>query len=51
MLFVIHRENSASWSIVFLTEYHFDSISWHCLVDRARGDTKWIPHGTVLEDW
>ena len=30
---------------------HFDSSSWHCLVDRACGDTKWKPHGTVLADW
>ena len=25
--------------------------SWHCLVDRAFGNTKWIPHRTVLADW
>ena len=54
MLFVVHRENSASWFIVFVAEYVrsslFDSSSWHCLVDRACGDTKWIPHGTVLAD-
>ena len=22
---------------------HFDCSNWHCLVDRACGDTKWIP--------
>ena len=30
---------------------HFDSSNWHYSVDRACGDTKWIPHGTVLTDW
>ena len=44
MLFVVHRENSALWFIVFFAEYvyvaYFDSSSWHCLVDRACGDTK-----------
>ena len=29
----------------------FGSSSGHCLVDRACGTTKWIPHGTVLADW
>ena len=28
-----------------------NSSSWKCLVDRTCGDTKWIPHGTVLADW
>ena len=53
MLLVVHRDNSALWFIVFLAEYvriYFDSSSWHCLVDHACGDTKWIPHGTVLAD-
>ena len=30
---------------------YFESSSWHCSVDRACGDTKWIPHGTVLAHW
>ena len=30
---------------------YFDSSSWHCSVDRACGDVKRIPHGTVLADW
>ena len=29
----------------------FDSSNWNCLVDRACGSTKWIPHGTVMADW
>ena len=29
---------------------HFDCSSGHCLVDRACGDTKMIPHGAVLGD-
>ena len=55
MLLVVHRENSALWFIVFFwrSTYvaYFDCSSWHCLVGRACGDTKWIPHGTVLADW
>ena len=39
MMFVVHRENSALWFIVFVAEYVrslcFDSSSWRCLVDRA----------------
>ena len=40
-------------SLFFLAEYvssYFDSSTWHCLVDRACGDTKWTPHGMVLAD-
>ena len=52
MLFLAHRENSALCLIVFFTYVsYFDSSSCHCFVDRACGDTKWIPHGTVLADW
>ena len=32
-------------------ETYFDSSSWHCFVDRACGDTKWLPHGTVLVEY
>ena len=32
------------------TVAYFDSISWHCLADRACGNTKWVPHGTVLAE-
>ena len=36
---------------VSVVRSRFDSSSRPCLVDRAFGSTKWIPHGTVLADW
>ena len=41
--------HSYFWRSTYVS--YFDSSSWHRLVDRACGDTKWIPHGTVLADW
>ena len=53
MLIVVHRDISALRFIVSFGRLlaYFDSSNWHCLVDRACGDTKWIPHGMVLPDW
>ena len=40
--------HSYFWRSTFVA--YFDSSSWHCLDDRACGDTEWILHGTVLAD-
>ena len=38
-------------SVVRIYEAYLDSSRWHCLVDRACGTTRWIPHGKVQEEW